>query len=247
MTDVIERMSQEARGRTNPECKGVRHTRTNDAWKKRCRCPQAIEAHEEWKKAHRGRLTMAPPALDLAGRCAASKHDSRIAYITAGCRCPEATRRYEGGRKHNVASKRRVEASRRSNADWLERSAWAKRMTGGRLDRDPRDRWRGPKFRVDPTNLFFALTGGRITLNQGEKLAAVLRVREVLMPAGPYRWREITSQEIAGRIGITEREVSRVDVVQRRMREQRTERRAADAKWRAAIVAAAIDRRVGRG
>lgn len=242
---IIDEMSQEARGRTNPECTGRRHTATNGAWKLGCRCAHAVAAHEKWKQDNRGRLTMVPPALDMAGRCLAEKHDTRIAYVRAGCRCPEAVRRYDAKNKRSTAA-RRGKGSRHSNADWMERSRYAKQMTGGRLDRDPRDRWRGPKFRVDRTNLMFALTGGRITLNQGEKLAAVLRMRAVLMPSGPRRWREIAAHEVADRLGITEREVFRVEVVRRRMREQRTERRAADVAWRSAVVAAAIDRRAER-
>lgn len=226
------------------ECKAAKHSDTNWAWDNGCRHPGAIEAHRKWLAEGKGRMTKVPPAVDESGRCVAAKHGSRHAYIAAGCRHPEAIEKYE-----KYLKRRNCDAQNRRDADqafvWMRDSARAKRMTGGRLEQDPRRPWRGGRMAVDRNNLRWMFLHGFASASQGEKMAALNRL-EGTMVAGdgwlekPHR---ITATEIAQRLGVTLTGVKSLRARQIELATERTQRRLADRQWKVAVAEHAVGRK----
>lgn len=225
-------------------CKAKRHTPLHSSWNAGCRCPGAIAAHEEWLKTHK----QVSAAVDEDGRCIAPRHDSIKAYLMAGCRCPQAVRLNEYRVKRQKDRDRAKKAAAYSRQFYQEVMR-TKRLTGGRLEADPRRDWRGGIMAVDRNNLRWLLQGFVDSPTRGERLAAVCR----LWGDRPYaevpwwsRPRRMLDSELAAHIGTTPTTLVRLHRLQGELRDRRTERRLADAKWRAAYTAAGADRRRNR-
>lgn len=226
-------------------CKAKRHTPLHSTWNAGCRCPGAVAAHEEWLKTHRKHV---PAAVDADGRCIAERHDSIKAYLLAGCRCPGAVRLNEYRIKRQKDRDRAKKAAAYSRR-YFQEIMRTKRLTGGRLEADPRREWRGGAMLVDRNNLRWLLQGFVDSPTRGELLAAICRLWDDRPYADVPWWsrpRRMTTSELANYLGTTHATLTRLHRLQGRLRDRRTERRLADAKWRAAYTAAGADRRLGR-
>lgn len=222
---------------------GVTHSPTKTAWRNGCRHPGAVAAHDEWiaeKRAQRKRAMSA-----AAGECMAATHGTRYAYEMSGCRCPKALAAH---RKHAARANdaERARRARDYSLDYSHERMRAKRLTGGRLDYDPRRVWRGGNAGVSTVSVLHVMAGYQIDATHAEKMVAVLRLaRRQVWDRGDWKtrphWRAPQDQEIADVIGTSANNISRMRKRPAVLRENRTERRAADARWRAAIRAAAED------
>jgi hypothetical protein len=197
-------------------CTNKRHGASKTAWNVGCRCPAAIKAHDEYEA--RRRVTM-PAQVDESGRCVAAKHGSAAAYKEAGCRCPTAVVRREEVRQ----------AVSIRNAARRARQAI------------PRGRWRAPNMRVDRTNLRLLLSGFVDSPTVGEKNAAVAILSKRGGRTGLYN-----STEIAQRIGVDPNTVRSISARIKRLAETRAERRLADVKYKARLVARAREKKATR-
>lgn len=226
------------------QCTGDRHTPTNTSWRLGCRHPGAIAAHEKWlaeKKPH----TVLPPAVDADGNCVAEKHNSRPAYL-AGCRCDPAFAAYEKWRLRKLDNNRNRRA-RAYSRQFEAEGRRVERITGGRLVADPRRQWRGGRMTVGRSALFWITRGMFLDeATTGERLVAMIRIEGTLVPDTPWSSRPINNMELGERIGLDDRQVYRLRGLRDRLRDQRTRRRLADVRWKAAVVAAAIERGRGR-
>lgn len=227
-------MPSNIRAAESPECKGRRHGTINAARNHGCSCPLAVKLLTEWRATHQ-RYARQPAKIDSAGNCVAERHGSRLAFI-AGCRCPDAVLKDEDHRAKD----------RGYGAKYGSEQRKALRATGGRLSRDPRNRWRGERMRVDPFTLGALLNGDRPRGTRGELMVAVMRMQGRVKVNGPEHPRPIQVGEIAAYLGIDEGVVARRQRDPQVFRKERTQRRLADSQWRAAIVAAAADRRAIR-
>jgi hypothetical protein len=207
-----------------------------------------VQAHEEWKaKGGRRSYRRREAAVDAQGRCIAERHGTILAYID-GCRCPESVQKFTA-RQARYRQARDRERDLRLAHEAFADGRRVKRLTGGRLQYDPRRPFRAGRWRVDGVMVRALAGGARVigTPTHGDLLAAVARLEGWRVPNGPLRSRPATARQIAERIGSTERTVLRLREQRRRLATDRTARRLADARWRAAYVAAGVDRRAGRG
>lgn len=231
------------------QCTGKRHTGSNDAWRHGCRHPEAIAAHEKWL-AERKPFSPRPAAVDERGRCVAPKHGTWQAHIV-GCRCAtavEAIRMRRERKRHDDRVRRRSAAELEYAREVAAERRAVERRTGGRLLSDPRRPWRGGKMAVRRWSLFWVMRGVFLEeATMAELMVAAIRIDGTPMVDGPYRSRPINNLEIGERLGADDRQVYRLRQLRSRLRRQRTDRRLADSRWRAAIVAAAIERGARRG
>lgn len=239
---TTETMSDRATLPDGTPCRGKLHTSSNTAWRNGCRHPGAIEAHAQWLARNGGdRDRMMPPAVDADGNCIAEKHHSTRAY-RRGCRCAKAIEVWEASQQRR-RDPDRVRRGVAAASQWAREAQQAKRRTGGRLSHDPRRQWRGGVMVVNRVNLMLLLSGFVDSPTRGEKLAAVARLRSTLTRDGWYEApRPLMNSEIAARIGTTDQTVGRMIGMQQELAGNRALRRLADAQWKAAIVAAAVER-----
>jgi hypothetical protein len=223
MTDLMERAEVEQRPHRQRvlrdpagSCTNKRHGASKTAWNVGCRCPAAIKAHDEYEA--RRRVTL-PAQVDENGRCVAAKHNSAAAYKEAGCRCPAAIARREEVRQA-VAIRNAERQARREI---------------------PRGRWRAPNMRVNRISLQMLLAGFPDSPTVGEKNAAVAILSKRGGPTGLYN-----STEIAQRIGVDPNTVRSISARIKRLAETRAERRLADVKYKAKLVARAKERKATR-
>lgn len=124
MTDMLERPAPLVSfRRRNPrqegsDCANAYHGRNDAAYRRGCRCPAAIAAHDA-PRPPRLRKPL-PAAIGDDGRCVAPIHDSYVAF-RHGCRCPRST----------AAAARAVEIDRRRDDPRLK---W--RGPDARVDRN---------------------------------------------------------------------------------------------------------------
>jgi hypothetical protein len=176
--------------------------------------------------------------------CAAERHGTYRAYVL-GCVCPSAQAARVRHDEMRSTPERR-ERDRRTAQEYDEREAWVLRVTGGRLRLDPRIRWRGKTHAVDRFNVDAMVNGYDVPSTLGEKIAAIARLEGRIVSASAYSWRRIGGLEIAAKLHLSDdREVYRVRQNRKKLAAERTQRRLADSIWRAAIVAAAQDKRRG--
>lgn len=153
------RPSGRKRQPTNPECPAQTHL-TLWAYQHRCRCPEAIAAHERHRRPVASRA-----ALDDEGVCRATRHDTWRAYADVGCRCPLAL----------AARDRRREGQHPSNK---RESARQQRAAQARAEAQARSRLEAMRQgRVNPISvLLLATTAGDVSQLWAE---ATLRERQV--------------------------------------------------------------------
>lgn len=152
--------------------------------------------------------------------CPAVRHRTRNAHRNHGCRCREAVIAAEAFRDYQIAYKRA-----RRRGDNAKRAA--RRFGTGW---DPRLPYEGPRRRVSRINLMLLCSGFVDSPTMYERMAATLRLSVRGNPAGTGL---MSAREIAARIGCSARDVQRYRGMPARLREQRTARRLADARWRA--------------
>lgn len=98
-------------------------------------------------------------------------------------------------------------------------------------ERDPRGKWRGPDERVNRINLMLLCSGFIDSPTSRELAVAALRLSRTGNQAGTGL---LTVTDIAQRIGVNPNTLRHYfDQTLPRLRAQRTERRHADAVWRA--------------
>lgn len=226
-------------------CTAKSHGASQNAWRHGCRHPEAIAAHRKWTADNKP-FSLRPAAVGADGECLAPKHGSWQAYVY-GCRHPEAVRawdrRLEGKRaKDRMRRARTAEALEQARLYAGDRRR-AEKLTGGRLNSDPRRPWRGGKMAVGKMALFWITRGMFIEeATMAELMVAAIRLESVRVVDGPYLSRPLTNLELGARLGADDRQIYRLRYLRARLRSERTQRRLADSKWRAAVVAAAIER-----
>lgn len=222
-------------------CRGKRHTGTHHAWAQGCRHPEAIAAHEEWKRRNRP-YEMREPAIDEHGNCVAPKHGTRPAYVL-GCRCRAAIRAHEQylmRKENNRRARKGREYAKQFEAEWRR----AQRATGGRLAADPRRAWRGGKMAVGRNSLFWVLRGLMTEeATMAEIMVAMIKLENRQVPDSPWRPRTIQNMELCAFLGVDDRMTYRMRELRQRLRDQRTQRRLADVQWKAAFAAEAPARK----
>jgi DNA-binding CsgD family transcriptional regulator len=211
-----------SRPRTDPNCPAATHG-TQSAWKKnRCRCPEAVAAHEAALALKRGAASPKPATVvALRPDCPSDKHDNQAAYA-AGCRCPLAVQRHA----------RRLEVQRLTRLKRKETE-------------DPYSvqKWRGPQTRVSRVNVLLLTTGFSDSPTTRERQLAI----ETLYRRGNrYETGFLTAGEIAVRLGITESYVLALRADYRKLASERTARRIADVRAKAARVARALQKETNR-
>jgi hypothetical protein len=203
-------------------CTNDTHGITRGAYDRGCRCPAARAGRDAYVAARRVRM---PAQVDTDGNCTAARHDSDGAYLMAGCRCAVSIRRHaEVQLRANERNARRRE---RDQAKAIK------------ADLQP-GRFRGPNMRVDRTSLLMLLSGFVDSPTAGERIAAVAILSQRGHRTGLY-----DNTEIGQRIGVDRDSVRRIKARIKQLATLRTERRLADAKWKAVRVARARARRSG--
>jgi hypothetical protein len=240
-TMTIQTHARRAALPSGETCRGNRHTGTNEAWRRGCRHPEAIAAHEEWKRTHSPDRMM-PAAVDADGNCIADKHDSVRAY-RSGCRHPKAIELWERNCQRRDQAKR-VRRDIEYAAEFYKEEQRVRRLTGGRYRLDPRREWRKGAMAVDRHNLFMLLHGFIDSPNSGERLAALCRMQGRLVSDAWFKKaRPMFAAEIGDAIGVTEQTALRMARKRKELAGDRARRRLADVQWRAAVAAAAAGRK----
>lgn len=205
-----------SRPRTDPTCAAPTHG-TQSAYKKnRCRCPEAIAAHQAVLERRRGDQ---PPKFRVVEEprdgCDSDKHDTQAAYAM-GCRCPLALTRHE----------RRLEVQRE-----------ARRRK--RVSPDPALAWRGPTTMVSRVNVLLLTAGFVDSPTTRERQLAI----ETLSRRGNRTGTGfLGTEEISARLGISEGVCRALRSEYRLLAGQRTQRRLADVQSKAQRVARALER-----
>jgi hypothetical protein len=195
------------------ECSGSRHGATHDQW-------LAENVHV----------------------CGAVRHHTNLAWL-AGCRSSAAVAAHEKAVRRKQDADR-VRRSREYARQYDSASRKVLRKTGGRLYRDPRSPWRNGKMAVDRNNLWQLMHGVADSPTVGEMVAAVARREHLLVPDSPWTSRLIENIELAKLLKLNDdRQVYRLRKIRERLRGERTARRLADVKWRAAVAAEAPHRK----
>lgn len=192
-------------------CTAERHADSQHAWRHGCRCPGAEAAHNAYQDGQRaarlarhGRIIETPDP-----DCTANTHRASDYAWRKGCRCTDAklAHRREVDRRRERAAEARTPAA----ASAAELAA-----------NDPRKPWRGPDMRVSWNNLLL-LTGGFVdSPTTMERTVACLRLLG----------RGMDKAAVAERLRICDDTVDKARARVVRLREERTERRLADARWR---------------
>jgi len=191
------------------DCKNEFHGASDSAWRKGCRCPRAVAAHQvviDTGRVHRQAVRQAGRE---AGKCLADQHGTETA-LTRGCICV------------TPAEVRKKAAPQPG------------RMTAGQ--RRQFNKFRGPAMRVDRWNLFLILHGIVDRPTRAERLAAVVQLSRRGNRAGTGL---MNSVEIGQRLGVDDATVHRARRLVIELREQRHVRRWLDAKHKAERVALA--------
>lgn len=229
---------------TGYACTTDEHGDSNEAWRRGCRHPGAVEAHERYKAGNRARDLALPPAVDEDGNCTADKHGPSDRAYRRGCRCAATVAAHEANDRRRASLHRRKRD--RDYSAWYDLEfARVRRRTGGRLTADPRRPWRFGKMAVSRTSLWFLVHGfctGDVTM--GERLAAVAILGAVVVEDEAWyrRGHLMTGADIARRIGCSEQVAGRLNARRAELRAGRHLRRMADVRWKAAVVPAATGR-----
>lgn len=78
------------------KCTAERHGASADAYRKGCRCPQALEAQEEKRAADRARSSAKwANRAEPSEHCTAAKHGVSVRAYASGCRCDAAVAAYQ--------------------------------------------------------------------------------------------------------------------------------------------------------
>lgn len=214
---------------------------THDAWRKGCRHPEAVRAHEEWKA--RKRAERAAAVNWPEGQCLAASHGTLFAAEINGCRCPEALRLVDEKRIRQAGSKRECR-NREYSVEYEREQQRIRRATGDRLSADPRREWRYGKAGVSSIVVMMMLHGFPDNPTRAERMVAIIKLDgRMVRDEFTARMRPMLKGEIGARIGCTEATVRRLRVERERRRNERTQRRLADAQWRAAHHAHGAERR----
>ena len=154
--------------------------------------------------------------------CPARRHGTNSAWRRHGCRCPQAVAAHD----RRLARQRESLAARRPR---IRAQDLARRR---RQCHDSRGYWRGPHTRVDRVNLMLLCSGFIDPATTArERMVAALRLSRTGNRAGTGL---LEVAEIAERIGCGEKTVRfYLRRMPARLRDSRTKRRLADARWRA--------------
>lgn len=187
----------------DPACEATYHAATHSAWQRGCRCPAAVDAHDEFRVRRRAKNKHQPAAVDEDGNCVAAWHGMSELAWKRGCRCAGSIADHE---RHLAVIRARH-----------------------RRKSDPRKPWRGPEQRVNALHLWMLVRGLRDEPTYGEELAAVY----ILMRRGNRAGTGIMqTKEIAERIGVSDTKVRSLKETIQNRRASRTNRRRADAQWK---------------
>lgn len=205
---------QQGRPRTDPACPGTKSHQTADAYHNhKCRCPEAVAAFRARPRRQQGRSAVQLPPAINPDGTCAAEKHHSYVAWLAGCRCPHSVRRREE----------------------VQASVYAR--TTGRLQ--PWLKWRGTNMRVSRVNLLLLLSGFSDQPTYAERMVACL----ILSQRGSATAGPLGRQEIADRLHTTvERVASYLGKIEV-LAGERTRRRLADVKWKAARVARANERR----
>lgn len=205
------------------QCRAERHGSTQRSYiDDGCRCEPARAAYTAWCRKFKRAMG---PQIDADGNCVAAKHGTHYAYRYRGCRCPEAVALND----QKLAQERQIRHEQNGDCDGLHAARW-------------RGDYRGKDMRVDRTELEMTIAGFRMPVSYGTRVAAVIALERVRVPHSPTAGRPLHDYEIAARLGVDERLMQRYKAWPAKARAQRTARRLADVKDRAAKVARAIER-----
>ena len=225
-------------------CAAERHGSSNEAWRKGCRCRDAMAAHDDWLRRRRMRNVdrLAPPAVDATGACLATQHDTVRAYQRNGCRCAAAVAAWKQDRDRRALARRKGRNRELAELALLD-SMRVRRRTGGRLTADPRKPWRGGRMAVGRVNLWMLIHGFKDKPTMGERIAAVALLSQTYAQVAWFETpRLMTSSDIAARLDIAEGTAYRLIKKRRELAEQRAQRRLADRRWKDAYTQASAGR-----
>lgn len=242
--------------KTNPDCRADRHRPEQASYKRGCRCPATVAAHNVWINGRRTTSTQTNP------HCTAASHRATDTSWRRGCRCERALIAHQ-----NHLAERRREARETARAARVagcrasthgtryayqargcrcpEAEAAYRNRTRGRHDRalvrtrDPRARWRGRQHRVSSISLWMLVRGMVDRPTAGERLAAIA----ILEQRGSETLGLLNDAEIGERIGTSADRVRQLRALRDRMRGERAQRRLADAQWKARRAAVATERK----
>lgn len=196
-------------------CRGREHGPHNTAWTKGCRCWDTLVAHEEWKAHRRVERIRALAVWRETGQCAAKRHTPTDNSYFGGCRCPATV------------------------AYFTERHGDELALLHAKHAQAPVENvWRDGRMKVSRTNLWLLVRGFVDEPTYGERLAAAIILSQRHGPNG-----RLDPDEIGKRIGVHAHTVPGYFKRARELRDQRTQRRLADARDKAARVARALARR----
>lgn len=230
---------------TGYPCTTDKHGDSNMAWKRGCRHPGAIAAHERAKEAEHRREQFMPAAVDDDGNCIAADHTPGIRTYRRGCRCAPTVAAWERNRLRRLSAKR-VRREQEYAGEYDRELDRTKRLTGGRLTHDPRRPWRGGRMAVSRVSLWFLVHGYCVRdVTQGERLAAVAILSGTMIEDDA--WYKIghlmNAADIARRTGCSEQIARRLTDRRVALRGERAARRLADRQWKDAVVAEAAGRK----
>lgn len=197
-------------------CTNERHGRSADAWGRGCRCPGAIKAHERDLELRRTRQAQRRAAINPTEPCTAPTHSATESAWANGCRCQAAA----------DAHLRTLKRNRLNHA----------------ARRNPTLKWRGPDMRVSRINLM-VIMAGRPEI--GTKMEEILAAHLLLGAPNRMGNGRYGPTEVGERLGISPEVVRKRVRVLDTLRGQRTQRRLADAQWKARRVGKAVT--AGRG
>lgn len=227
MTDVMEQGVAEALAdgwhlnRDGRPCGTATHD-TQWSFRNGCRSAEAAQAKAAGRNHTAGTDGLsaqrrAKRILNPAPECPAERHHATFRAYRDGCRCPAAV----------IANQQNLDQMREY-----------RRTRESQEARDPRAPWRTERMRCGRMDLFLLLHGapqvdratGRNVNTQTEKMVAVLRwTGKLRLPNGQL----YTDKDLGRLMGVTGTTVAHLREEPAKRRATRTQRRLAEAQWRA--------------